>query len=276
MNPFIGHNGGPDVDGRKESLRTTWAKTLFADASTPTYVMAMAWAIHWYSRADGTGAALSNQQFEQMCGVSERTATRGKKWLRDNDYIELKVGNGDQKTQFRMSLPDKHRVDTQSTLGSQTDAPRVDRQSIPVDSKATLSSHTGDPGVATQATNNLYIESISIPDMGRSSGDGQSFWQHAFAEPSESVSFTNGKLTLLNGTRQRWLDEFGGDEKRLDLALIQIAPVIQPNSRRPLPAQVEAQLARIASEKRDRDTRYAQAAKANMSRGGSPWAKAKR
>jgi hypothetical protein len=232
--------------------------------------------IHWYSRADGTGAALSNQQFEQSCGVSERTATRGKAWLRDHGYIQLKVGNGDQKTQFRMSLPAKAGVDTQSTRDSHADDPRVDTQSIRVATQSTPDSQTGDPRVATQAISILYRDSISIPDMGRPPDEGRSFWGHALGEPSDSVSFTNGKLTLLNGTRQRWLSEFGGNEKRLDLALIQIAPIIQPNSRRPLPVQVEAQLARIAADKRDRDTRYAQAAKANKPAGGTPWVRAKR
>jgi hypothetical protein len=80
---------------------------------------------------------------------------------------------------------------------------------------------------------------------------------------TRKVEFENGKLTLFNGLRQFWVDEFGGDEKRLDLALTQAAGYVQPNSSRPLEAQVSSQLAKIAAEKRDRDARYLAAAAAN-------------
>jgi hypothetical protein len=75
-----------------------------------------------------------------------------------------------------------------------------------------------------------------------------------------SVAFENGRLTLLNGLRQYWLDRFGGDAERLDLALIQAAGYVQENTRRPLEAQVSAQLARACADKLDRDKRYAAAA----------------
>jgi hypothetical protein len=47
------------------------------------------------------------------------------------------------------------------------------------------------------------------------------------------------------------------------LALIEISPLLQPNTQRPLQAQVEGRLAKMISERRDRDERYAKAAKAN-------------
>ena len=118
-NATIGHNGGPDINGRKVSIRTAWAKALFADPETPTYVMAMAWAIHWYSKADGAGAILSNEQFGLICGISEPTATRGKKWLREHGYVSLQGGKGDQKTQFQMVVPEPVRVIPQITQGHQ-------------------------------------------------------------------------------------------------------------------------------------------------------------
>lgn len=71
----------------------------------------------------------------------------------------------------------------------------------------------------------------------------------------------DGRIALVNGTRQFWLAEFGGDDHRLDLALRQVA--VQPNSRRPLRAQVEGQLARQAAARRDQDARYAAAVKSN-------------
>jgi uncharacterized protein YdaU (DUF1376 family) len=68
-----------------------------------------------------------------------------------------------------------------------------------------------------------------------------------------------GGLRLLNGTREKWVEAFGSAD-RLDLALTAAAPFVQPNSNRPLLVQVEAQLARQLSEKRDRDERYRAAA----------------
>lgn len=82
-----------------------------------------------------------------------------------------------------------------------------------------------------------------------------------FADPYDRCSFEDGEIVLRNGLRAYWLDRFGGDEIRLDLALKQAAGYVQENSRKPLEAQVGAQLGRIAGEKHDRDQRYAAAAK---------------
>jgi Helix-turn-helix domain len=87
-----------------------------------------------------------------------------------------------------------------------------------------------------------------------------------FPNPHSNVTFDGIKLTLLNGTRQRWLTEFDGDEKRLDLALTQAAGYIQSSSFKPLEAQVNAQLARIAGDKRDRARNYQTTCAANKSK----------
>lgn len=80
--------------------------------------------------------------------------------------------------------------------------------------------------------------------------------------PDADVSFDGETITLVNGERADWLKRFGGDEERLDLAIIQAAGYIQPHSRQSLLKQVRAQLARAAGDKRDRDQRYAAAAQA--------------
>lgn len=88
--------------------------------------------------------------------------------------------------------------------------------------------------------------------------------QGGFDDPhnSEGVELdANGRVTLVNGVRQFWLDQFGGDVERLSLALLQVS--VQPNSRRPIRAQVESQLARQASQRRDQDARYSAAVKSN-------------
>jgi uncharacterized protein YdaU (DUF1376 family) len=79
--------------------------------------------------------------------------------------------------------------------------------------------------------------------------------------PDADVSFDGRTIELINGERKYWLDKFG-DNERLDLALIQAAGYILPNSRQPLAKQVRAQLARAAGDKIDRDQRYAAAAQA--------------
>lgn len=265
MNAGIGHNNGPDLEGRPQSLRTRWAKALFADPTTPDYVMAIAWAVHWYSNSSGGGAALSNAQLEVICGISSRTATRGKAWLRDAGYVQLKVGTGDEKTRFQMVIPEAVKIDgvaTQATLeGSHTGGGAT---------LATLGSQTVHPRVATQATSIQERDSGLNPEVRRVEkpleNQGRSLWQEALnpdAAAHDSVVFQNGKLKLLNGTKQEWLKQFGDDEIGLDLALMEIAPFIQPNSNRSLQVQVVSKLARAVRDKRDKDSRYAQAAKAN-------------
>jgi len=86
----------------------------------------------------------------------------------------------------------------------------------------------------------------------------------AFDDPSNSEGvevLSDGSIRLVNGVRTFWLAEFDGDEHRLALAIKQIT--VQPNSRRPIRAQVESQLARQTSERRDRDARYSAAVKRN-------------
>jgi hypothetical protein len=284
-NATIGHNGGPELDDGRAiiSIRTKWAKALFADPETPVYVMAIAWAIHWYSDASGSGAALSNEQLEVMCGISPRTATRGKAWLRDNGYVQLKVGLG-TKTKFLLTVPHKMGVATQATLateatpikGSQPDgvANLTGSQSGEVATQARVGgsqsgeggSQSGQGGVATQAAlsskdNQEDIQDKRAPARGRSK---KSFWERAFTrdDHSDGVALEKGRLTLLNGTKSYWLEKFGTEDS-LDLALIEISPLLQPNTQRPLQAQVEGRLAKIISERRDRDERYAKAVKAN-------------
>lgn len=77
--------------------------------------------------------------------------------------------------------------------------------------------------------------------------------------PGERVRFENGRLELCSDLVNFWLGEFGGDQKNLDLALIQSAAYVQPNSSRPLEAQIGSQLARMVRDTRDRDKRYAAA-----------------
>lgn len=89
--------------------------------------------------------------------------------------------------------------------------------------------------------------------------------------PEADVSFDGQTITLVNGERADWLKRFDDDDERLDLALAQAANFIQPNSRKSLLVQVRAQLSRAAAEKRDRDMRYAAAAKAKPTAQSKPF-----
>lgn len=281
---MIGHNGGPDIDGRRPTLRTLWAKALFEDPDTPSYVMAIAWAIHWYSRKDGTGAALSNDQLCLICGVSEDSATRGKRWLRDHGYVELHVGNGRLKTQFAMRIPTAEEREELRKQREEAQAARVRTQRTlvkPLTAEAaplpqrTQGPQTAEAGSATSGNVYRNYNQEGFRNNTRTTKRDlnptvQNPWRQAL-NPDSAVNpdivFSGGKITLVNGTRSRWLIEFGDDPKRLDLALTQAANWIQPNTQKPIAMQVEAQLARIAAEKHDKDTRYRAAVKQNQTAG---------
>ena len=96
---------------------------------------------------------------------------------------------------------------------------------------------------------------------------GTEFWKKALNPPSEQgepMAVVDGAVKLFNGTRTKWLEEFDGDAKALDLALIEIAHDVQPNSPRPLTAQVEKHLARIVRNERQQSKRYASAIERNQ------------
>lgn len=289
----MGHNGGPPLDEptHKQTLRTRWAKALFADPDTPAPVIAMCWAIHWYSKPDGSGAALSNEQFVAMCGVSLSSAKRGKKWLRDEGFVTLRPGDGITKTQFQMTIPptreEKRRGITGNSLGAH---PELPAHSDPVHSEPEGVHHDLPPvhhEPPRGVTENPYIQerdSRSIQDSTQECADarttevrtevksapkseaksGAAFWQAAFAakepEPHEDVIFRNGEITLLNGARSEWLGQFQGEEAILDLALKEIAGEIQPNSTQPIKVQVVRKLAQMTRRRLEQDKRYAAAA----------------
>jgi hypothetical protein len=72
-----------------------------------------------------------------------------------------------------------------------------------------------------------------------------------------TATFENGALVVSQALREHWLPRFGGDSLRLQYALEQVAGYVQPNSHRPLVAQINSQLARIVGNRRDSDQRYA-------------------
>jgi hypothetical protein len=91
-------------------------------------------------------------------------------------------------------------------------------------------------------------------------------WSTAFEAPDDHadvIRTERGAIQLVNGARQLWLDRFDGDAKRLELALTEIAGLVNAGSRKPLKVDVERHLARIAAERHDRAANYARAAERN-------------
>ncbi len=266
MNPAIGHNGGPNLEGRRESLRTTWAKALFKDPKTPVYVMAMAWPIHWYSRADGTGAALSNLQFSKICGISEDTVVRGKRWLRDSGYVQIQVGGGAQRTRFILTVPEDTAIDADDAHddigeGAHTAGGGVAAEGGSLEPEGPLPAGGGPlpaGGGVAPSTPIFYKKPIPIQEHLERKENGKQFWKEQLNPEHVDYAFDGTTLTLVNGTRTRWLLEFHDDDKALDLALKEVAGRIQPNGNRAISVQVEAALAKIARDTRNQDRRYEQ------------------
>ncbi len=96
-------------------------------------------------------------------------------------------------------------------------------------------------------------------------------WNTAFADDhyGEDIVFRDGRVSLLNGSLSYWLERFGNDVERLELALIEAAGGVQPASRQPVKLQVERQLARFARDKLDKDQRYERAAKSKKADGSN-------
>lgn len=79
----------------------------------------------------------------------------------------------------------------------------------------------------------------------------------SFSTPFDKrVRFEQGRLVVCDEVRLEWVSKFESVE-RFELALVQAQGFIQPNSPRPLEAQLAAQLARSLADKLDRDARYA-------------------
>lgn len=109
---------------------------------------------------------------------------------------------------------------------------------------------------------------------------GNAYWQKALNPQADHgvELLEGGRINLVNGTRAEWLDRFGGDDKALDLALIEAAGHVQPSSTSPLKLQVERKLAQIArlehgSSKRRQTQQPKSFAEQDATRQRNAWAK---
>ena len=100
-------------------------------------------------------------------------------------------------------------------------------------------------------------------------GGGRNFWSEVLSSDThdDGVRFdqNTGQVILVNGTRQEWVETFGGEEN-LRLVLVEISGKIQPNSGRSVGVQVLSHLARIARDERVRRENYQSAVQRNRTR----------
>lgn len=84
------------------------------------------------------------------------------------------------------------------------------------------------------------------------------FWGRPIEGPEAELDFDPEEVTLRvsGGLLAESLDDFGGDRRALNLALKEIAPQLQPNSRTALVAQYRRHLGRIARQRHDQQKRY--------------------
>lgn len=284
-----GHNGGPPLVER--NFRKRWAQALFSHPKKPTGCVAMAFLIYTRMDAQGEGAVIPDVEFISACGVSDGSIRNFKRWLVDHGFIEIRLrGRRGYGSEFAARIPASiagiHEQDyRQQVPVTATPLPAMDagKSGLPATPAAngnierTQAAKTELPAAiagnfderpSRVLDNNLNfsggeIGRISSPPVvpPLSPTPTERSWPSGkpmFEDPYDRVKLDQaGRPILFNGLRQEWIDRFDGDEGRLELALIEIAVSLQPNSRRPLEAQVTSLLAKKLGTKKDWDKRSA-------------------
>lgn len=288
MTDLLNHNGGPPLEetkqGRRITVRTAWAKALFADPNTPTYVMAMGWIMHWYSDADGTGAVLSNDQFASICNISRPTVTKGKEWLRKRGYVTVKVGDGrGVKSTYTLTLPGASKEETTLPLTDAHEAPKgatlvheKGEATIPETTKGETADQKGatalpDKGETTLPLNQ-YIEPVDNQKRAPTRASSPWLSLNPYAEQASHDCWLDGEgiIHVANGFRQELLDKVEGDESRLGLMLEAFSGRVAPNiDGLALKKRIRQLAADDALKRLDQDKRYLKAADANRAKAPS-------
>jgi uncharacterized protein YdaU (DUF1376 family) len=80
----------------------------------------------------------------------------------------------------------------------------------------------------------------------------------------------SGRIIASNGVKAQWLDDFGGDEKMLTVALDEVAADLKPNSPTSIEMQIRGRVARIRREMIQRDQSYQKAVKDRAAKERAP------
>lgn len=203
--------------------------------------------------------------------LADKTYNKWKKALSDDGWVIVKAITKGRVTTIEV-FPAFHETPVTFTDLKARDARKFDESKSYGSEVEVTDVEAGSPVAVTDEPRNSYAPAVEVTAVSRArivSPSGinntlEGLDKSPLYPPTdgERITFENGRLELKNGLRQFWLEKFG-DEELLDLALIQAAGYVQPNSMKPLEAQVSAQLARKIADKRDKDARYAKAVKAN-------------
>jgi len=85
--PTIGDNGGPPLATR--NFKKRWAMSLFAYPDKPAGAVAMGFKLYMEMDSQGDGAAISDDEFSESCGVSQRAVRTFKQWLLDKSFVRV-------------------------------------------------------------------------------------------------------------------------------------------------------------------------------------------
>lgn len=100
----VGHNGGPALVPR--AFKRRWATAIFSCPDKPMGAVAMAFKLYMEMGADGTGAVVSDRDFADACGVSERACQNFKRWLLNRGFVSIQVrGHKGRPNMFRAEIP---------------------------------------------------------------------------------------------------------------------------------------------------------------------------
>lgn len=204
-----------DARAKPVSFRTKWIRALMADPTQPVQVMALAYTIHYFADANGCGVALSNEQIEEICGISRPTATKAKKLLRESGWVQLFPGNGNGiKTRFRMTIPEQEGATPLPLLEGKGETTEPE-SSFPLNPKGETSRQKGETSKREGATSFPLI--LDYPGVIQEVGEPYGGSPTSKREHQTDVVWHGGQIMLVNGTQTALLNKF--PKNILDAAL---------------------------------------------------------
>ncbi len=269
MQPGIGHNNGPAIDEVKSEQKKT-PRQLFRDfiiyGLTDKMEKLVAHTLEYFMDKDGN------------CHPSISTLMHASGIKKKDTLLKILKQIEEKKIIWRKNREDKNKRKISNQYG--VIAKHLEnelRKVLVVPRKGTSPIRSGPPKRDYASPTGRDYPSPTKRDKSKENTPIEHSNEHYSAgarneisdflrtDPyTNSIQYRDDKIYLLNGTRQKWLEEFGGSDRRLDLALTEIVGYIQPNSSRPIRAQVESKLAEKVGKKIDQDERYDAAVKRNQ------------
>lgn len=145
MTAPIGHNGPP----KGRTFKRRWASALFARPDKPAGAVAMGFKLYMEMDGEGCGAVISDREFCDSCGLSERAVQNFKRWLLDQDFVRIHLkGARGRANEFQAIIP-----------GEQITAPNAGipdeyRHPLPAIAHPIPASHAGNPQMTAPRAGN--------------------------------------------------------------------------------------------------------------------------